>query len=100
MKEYPKYMHRGSIPVPQPGYQVEEMDGEILLFNAATGETVYLNRSAGVVWFLCDGCRNLGSIVDLVSDSYGENSANVIEDVKEILKQYSDIGCMRMGEYT
>jgi hypothetical protein len=99
MNEQPHYMRRESIPVPQPGYQIEEVDGEVLMFNAATAETVYLNRSAGVVWYLCNGERTIGSIVDLVSEYYGETDQEIIEDVKSILRQYSDIGCIRMGEF-
>ena len=76
------------IPVQQSGYQLEEIDGEILLYNPKNTTTVYLNRSAAIVWQLCDGSSSVAEISELICSRTVENQDVIRRDVSNVIDQF------------
>ena len=50
----------------------EELDGEMLLVNSATGMRCHLNAAASAVWRLCDGRRSVRELAAAVARSSDE----------------------------
>lgn len=74
-----------TVPVPRKGFQLEEMDGETLLYRHSTKKLIYLSESAAVVWKLCDGQRTAREIVSLLAEAYPEAREDVSNDVVEAI---------------
>ena len=87
-------------PIPQHDdeYFLEELDGEILLYHAGKTETLYMNESAAIIWYLCNGERSEQAIVDLLSESYPDQCDSLAAEVRESLEAFVDFGGITMTE--
>ncbi|MFP4345721.1 MAG: PqqD family protein [Anaerolineales bacterium] len=74
-------------PRREPGYRLEMVDDELLLFHPATTRIVYCNATAGLIWRLCDGERTVGEIVALLTEAYPEAAETLAADVERALEQ-------------
>ena len=54
------------------GLVVQEVPGEVLVFDTASNRAHCLNESAAMVWQACDGTRSAADIAEFVSGSSGE----------------------------
>ena len=81
-------------PLRAGGYTVEELDGELLLFDAASARVIALNETAALVWNLCDGTRTTGEIVTLITAAYPEAAAEIPGDVAGIVAQFARHGAL------
>lgn len=66
-------------------FQLEEFEGEFLLYSVSAGTAVYLNETAHLVWLLCHEEMNLGEVVQFLIDKYPEQRDQVREDVTAAL---------------
>lgn len=64
---------------------LEDMDGELLLYNPATAVTLHLNGPSAIVWQLIDGQRSVAEIVDVVLEAYPDQSDQIQDDVVEVI---------------
>lgn len=78
-----------------PEYQMEEMDGELLLYHPGQTRTIYLNDSAATIWQLCDGSLSISGIVSVLEESYPD-SKNIEADVMDTLKQMKEFGAISL----
>lgn len=83
-----------STPQRVEGFNLEQFDDEILLFNVARDETLYLNATAAIIWRLCDGERTVSQIIELVTASYPDSVASVERDLHETLQTLSRHGAI------
>lgn len=58
------------IPARRADLTVHELDGEALVYDAATADTHRLNETALFIWRACDGHRDAGSLATRVSETY------------------------------
>lgn len=82
------------IPRPRPGFRLEIMGDELLLFHPAQAKVYYCNPTASLIWRLCDGQRSLGVILDLLREAYPEAGAVVEPDVVETLEALRGHGAL------
>ncbi len=68
-----------------PECLLEDMDGELLLYNPVNATTLHLNGSSAVVWEMCDGQRSVEDIVAVLQQTYPEQAAQISEDVVEVI---------------
>lgn len=80
---------KSKIPKPYPNFQLEELDGEILLYHPSNTTIFYLNQTAALTWQLCDGNRSVGEIVSLLSDAYFTELADLPSEISAILSQFA-----------
>jgi coenzyme PQQ biosynthesis protein PqqD len=73
-------------PLRRPGYRLETIDDELLLFHPAKTQVLYCNQTASVIWQLCDGQRTIQEIVSLLSDAYPESAEEINRDVDAVLQ--------------
>jgi len=69
---------------------LEDMDGEMLLYNPSNSTTLHLNGPSVIVWELCDGERSVQEIIDMVKEAYPDQAEQVIEDVKAVIEDLSE----------
>jgi hypothetical protein len=77
-----------------PGYQIEILEGEIILFHPAKTKILYGNLSSALIWRLCDGQRSVAEIVQLLSAAYPEVAQNMEVDVQETLLTFAQHGAI------
>ena len=78
-------MNDTRIPQPNPEYTIEELDGEMVLFHQSGRTIMHLNRTAVLIWQLCDGQRRLADMVQLLITAYPDAAAEIEADVGDIL---------------
>jgi len=81
-------------PSPTPGYQIEQLDGELLLFHPTTQIILHTNQTGALVWHLCDGQRTVREIVEVLAAAYPAAAAAITTDVPDILDQFAQQGAI------
>lgn len=88
-------MNSTAVPAPAPGYVLEELDGELLLFEPQSGRIVQTNATAALVWGLCDGRRTLAEITALLAAAYPAQAVEVAADVPRVAAELLELGVLR-----
>ncbi len=83
-----------SRPRPTPGYRMEVLDDEQLLYSAEQTRILCCNETASLIWRLCDGERSVGEIVALLQAAYPEASDSILEDVATTLAEFAQHGAL------
>lgn len=87
-------MGRSQRPYPTPGYHVEELDGEILLFNMSSQTILHTNQTGALVWKLCDGQHTAVEITQLLQAAYPDAADQIGEEVPQILDSFAAEGAL------
>ena len=66
--------------------QMEELDDEILLYNPTNNKTLYINKSASIIWQLCDGRQTVQEIVAMIQEAYPGNETELEDDIVTTLQ--------------
>ncbi len=81
-----------SRPMKIEAYQVEEIDGELLMYHAGKNASLYINEPAAMVWYLCDGNRTVSEIIQLLSESFPDSEGDIAQDVNASLTELFEFG--------
>jgi hypothetical protein len=92
---HPPVIHR--TPRRPPGFRLERMDNELLLYHAAKTTALYLNETATLIWHLCDGQRTETEIANLVSQAFPEAGEDVTADVEATLRRFEEVGAIEFA---
>ena len=84
------------IPFKNDEFQLQEIDGEQVLYNAGLPDVLYLNQTSAMIWLLCDGIRSDQEIIKMIEDCYPEQATAIKDDVVTIIKEFEDIGAMTL----
>ncbi len=88
------------IPRPVPDFDLQQLDGEIVLYHPSQTRILYLNPSASLVWKLCDGTRTTQAIINLLTEAYPDAAGEIPADVQAALQQFLKNGCIEMAGIT
>lgn len=58
-----------------------EIDGEVVVYDAASASSYLLNPTAGLIWSSLDGTGTLGEIAADLAEAFGADPEQVIVDV-------------------
>ena len=78
-------MNLNAIYAQSPDCLLEDMDGELLLYNPVNTTTLHLNGSSAVVWELCDGKQSVEAIIASLIKAYPEQSGQIAADVEAVI---------------
>ncbi|HAU67008.1 MAG TPA: hypothetical protein DCW52_01275 [Gammaproteobacteria bacterium] len=78
-------MNLNAIYVQSPECLLENMDGELLLYNPINTTTLHLNGSSAVVWDLCDGKQTIESIIESLQEAFPDQSDQIAADVEAVI---------------
>ena len=90
-------MMNDRVPRQVEGFTLEQFDNEILLFNVAKDETLYLNATAAMIWSLCDGEHKVSEMLELIASGYPDSAANVERDLYATLQNLSRHGAIEFS---
>ena len=79
------------------GFQIEELDGEVVLFHPARNVIIHANQSAALIWQLCDGTRTTDEISALLANAYPENRQEIEKEVPETIQDLRKKGALEGG---
>jgi hypothetical protein len=67
---------------------LEDMDGELLLYNPINSTTLHLNGPSAIVWNLCNGEATVQQMVDAVQEAYPDQSEQIETDIVKVVKDF------------
>lgn len=77
----------GFVPVPREDVSTEEVDGELVLLDGASGQLRVLNAPAGLVWRCLDGEADVATLAGELAEHFGADEAHVRGDVLMLVRQ-------------
>ncbi len=69
-------------------FQLEEIDGEVLLYSPKATRSIYLNPSASLIWRLCTGEFSTQEIIDTLREQFPEQAETIADDVMTTLNKF------------
>jgi hypothetical protein len=76
--------------------QVKRDDPTVVLLNPTNGEYYTLEAVGSRVWQLCDGTRNVGEMVAILSQEFEASSEEIEGDVLDLMKELVDEGLVQI----
>lgn len=83
-------MNKAGVYQQAEGCLLEDMDGEMLLYNPENATTLHLNQPSVIIWELCDGSNSVQQIIDIVSQAFPEQNDQIEEDVIKVVDDLSE----------
>lgn len=81
-------------PRPAPGFQMETLEGEIVLLHPARNVIIHSNQGGALIWSLCDGQRSVAEVVDILSAAYPESADEIARDVPQTIQELLSRGAL------
>lgn len=67
---------------------VEDMGGELLIYNPDTATTLHLNGPSMVVWNCCNGDASVQEIIDALQSTFPDQAEQISADVLTVFKEF------------
>ena len=77
-------------PIRNESCHMEELDDEVLLYNPTNNKTLYINKSASVIWQLCNGDQTVDEIINMIQDAYPSDDEGLRQDILDTLNSLAD----------
>lgn len=87
-------MDQSAKPRQKPGFHLEAMDGELLLYHLGETKILHLNNTASLIWYLCDGKQTITQITSLLVEAYPEAADTMMLSVENTLQDFLMEGCI------
>jgi hypothetical protein len=71
---------------------VQQVEGQAVLLDIASGEYFSLNEVGGRVWELCDGTRTVAEVVDAICTEYDVPPTTAMSDAGALLESLAGAG--------
>lgn len=71
---------------------VVEMEGEAVIYDELTGQIHYLNRTATIVFNLCDGQATIPEFSRDIADAFSLRQPEVERQVRSLIKNFREAG--------
>lgn len=88
-------MKGSSILAAAAGFQLEALDGEIVLLHPVRNFVVHGNPTSALIWQLCDGIRSVDEIVEILTAAYPEADAEIRSDVMTTIQTMLEQGVLQ-----
>jgi len=69
---------------------LEDMDGEILLYNPNNATTLHFNGPSAIVWELCNGENSVQTMIDALIEAYPGQAGQIAGDVIATIKEFAE----------
>ena len=83
-----------------PGFVMQRMEGELVIFHPMKEHIIYCNETAGLIWSLCDGLRAVDEIEDILVEAYPRAVARIRTEVETALAMLVDEGFLVTASQT
>lgn len=75
-------------PTAKLSFELEEIDGELLLYSPESTRSIYMNSTASIIWRLCDGKQTVSDIVKLLIEAFPDAGDSIEQDVIDSLELF------------
>ena len=75
-------------PAAKLSFELEEIDGELLLYSPESTRSIYMNSTASIIWRLCDGKQTVSDIVELLIEAFPDAGDSIEQDVIDSLELF------------
>ena len=75
-------------PTAKLNFELEEIDGELLLYSPESTRSIYMNSTASIIWRLCDGKQTVSDIVGLLTEAFPDGADSIEQDVVDSLELF------------
>jgi hypothetical protein len=76
----------------------EEVIGEeLFLYDEITETVQQLNSGAAIIWFLCDGERDVEGMTREIVATFGVPEQEALDQVQEAVAQFQELGLLEPG---
>ena len=83
-------INKASIPQRNDTYILEKiMDDEIVLYNKSNHHIHSLNKTASILWNLCDGVITIEEMIQYLQDNFEGNRKTIEDDAMKTLEEMS-----------
>ena len=82
------FVNQVSRPRQKPGFKLEMLDGEVLLYHVASTRIFALNQTATLIWQLCGGQRTVEGITEVLGNAYPDSAHDIAAQVEATLAQF------------
>jgi len=66
---------------------LEDMDGELLLYNPKNATTLHLNGPSAIVWQLCTGEHSVDEMIEALQEAYPDQADQIEGDVVSVIQE-------------
>jgi hypothetical protein len=73
-----------------PGYLLERIADEVVVYHPTRTTSLYLNETAAVIWELCDGSRSTNDIIALLQDLYPDSGEGIAGQVEDMIRRLAE----------
>ena len=77
-------------PIRNESCHMEELDDEVLLYNPTNNKTLYINKSASVIWQLCNGEQAVEDIIKMIQEAYPSDDDRLRRDILDTLNSLAE----------
>lgn len=91
----PRKSRVGKPPRPEPTATTSVFGDEVVVYCERTERMHCFDRSASLVWALCDGSRDVEMIVDEAATLVGLSPDEVRAEIELALMQFRELGIIR-----
>ena len=91
-------MNNSNIYRQAEGCLIEDMDGELLLYNPNNATTLHLNAPSVIILELCDGKNSVQQIIDTIKQAYPDQSEQIPDDVVSVIDDLSSRNVLELVE--
>ena len=85
---------RGRLLTVDPEVWTEELDGELIVYDERRSRAYVLNPTAALVWELCDGSGDAGSVARTLAQGYGRPYEETVADVQRFVREMDEAGLL------
>ena len=86
------------VPTTKSSFELEEIDGELLLYSPESTRSIYMNSTASIIWRLCDGQLTVGEIVELLKQAFPEAKDSIQQDVVNSIELFVSNDAIELSE--
>jgi hypothetical protein len=79
-----------TFPTTKSSFELEEIDGELLLYSPESTRSIYLNSTASIIWRLCDGNLTAEEIISLLTEAFPDAADSIAQDVLDSLTLFEE----------
>lgn len=75
-------------PKRKENIEVREVEDDLILYDPSKDAVYLLNKSAKIIFEMCDGNFSVNEMADIISETLNINRKKVIEDLKKTLNEF------------
>lgn len=85
-------------PTPKDSVHEKLIDQELFLFSSDDPSCPVhtLNGGAALVWYLCDGARNVHSIAHEIASCFDLEESEILDDVREAVARFHELSLLKI----